>query len=35
MTVVGFATLSVLWFTTAAFAWLRAMQGRYWTIGIG
>jgi uncharacterized membrane protein len=29
MTVFGFAILSVLWFTTAAVAWLRAMQGRY------
>lgn len=29
MTVFGFATLSILWFITAAFAWLRAAQGRY------
>ena len=29
MTVFGFAALSVLWFITAGFAWLRAAQGRY------
>jgi uncharacterized membrane protein len=29
MTVFGFATLSVLWFATAAMAWLRAVQGRF------
>ena len=29
MTVFGFATLSILWFATAALAWSRALQGRY------
>jgi uncharacterized membrane protein len=29
MTVFGFATLSILWFITAALAWTRAVQGRY------
>ena len=29
LTVFGFASLSILWFTTAGIAWLRACQGRY------
>lgn len=29
MTALGFGVLSVLWFVTAALAWLRAAQGRY------
>ena len=29
MTIFGFATLSTLWFATAACAWTRAVQGRY------
>jgi hypothetical protein len=29
LTVFGFAVLSVLWFATAAAAWLRALQGEY------
>lgn len=29
LTVFGFAVLSILWFVTAALAWLRAVQGRY------